>query len=259
MEFIVSELSESIGTITFNNHAKRNALSRRLIEELIATLADFQRDRARVVILRAAKGARVWSAGHDVGELPESGTDPLAYDDPLERAVRAIEQFPAPVIALIEGGVWGGACELALVCDVLIGGPTASFAITPAKIGIPYNSTGLMHYINVLGTGRVKEMLFTGAVIPAERAERMGILNFLVESDELESFTTQIARQITANSPLSIAVIKEQLRLLGRAHPLSPDTFERIQSLRRVVYNSHDYQEGRQAFLEKRAPDFKGA
>jgi len=86
----------------------------------------------------------------------------------------------------------------------------------------------------------------------------VGLLNHLVPSEDLERFTYDMASQITENSPLAIAVIKEQLRLLGDSHPLSPETFERIQGLRRKAYDSADYLEGRQAFLEKRKAVFKG-
>jgi len=101
-------------------------------------------------------------------------------------------------------------------------------------------------------------MFFTAQPIDAERAMQLGILNHLVPAEELEAFTYAMAKQISENSPLAIAVIKEQLRLLGNSHPLSPETFERIQGLRRKAYDSADYLEGKQAFMEKRKPVFKG-
>ena len=109
MEFITVALSEFIGTITLNHDRRRNALGRGLISEVIKALNDLVDQQARVIVLRANKGARVWSAGHDVGELPQPGHDPLSYDDPLEQAIRAIQRCPAPVIAMLEGSVWGGA------------------------------------------------------------------------------------------------------------------------------------------------------
>ena len=169
-----------------------------------------------------------------------------------------MQLFPAPVIAMIEGSVWGGACDLAFVCDLLIGTYSASFAITPAKIGVPYNSSGILHFINMVGVHTAKEMFFTALPMNAQQAKNRGILNHLVPPDELEEFTLFTANQIKENSPLSISVIKEQLRILASAQALSPETFERIQGLRRMVYDSNDYMEGKCAFVEKRKPVFNG-
>ncbi|MBM4302651.1 MAG: methylmalonyl-CoA decarboxylase [Deltaproteobacteria bacterium] len=258
MEFITVALSEFIGTITLNHDRKRNALGRGLIHEVIKALNDLVDQQARVIVLRANKGAKVWSAGHNVSEFPQPGRDPLTYDDPLEQVIRALQRCPAPVIAMLEGGVWGGACELAFVCDILIGTEATSFTLTPARLGIPYNLTGILHVLNKLGMSLAREMFCTAQPVTGERAARLGILNHLAPVAELEDFTYTLAGHIAQNSPISVSVIKEQLQILGNALPLSPEAFERIQALRRLVYNSKDYQEGQKAFLEKRQPVFKG-
>jgi methylmalonyl-CoA decarboxylase len=258
MALILREIRETAGILTFNNEAKHNCLSLALLRELYLDLAKLEEAKVRTVVIRAAPGVKVWSAGLKIDELSESGRDPLVYNDPLDKVLRAVQRFPAPVIAMIEGGVFGGACELAMVCDVLIASHNASFAITPAKIGVPYNVGGITHFLNVVGVHIAKEMFFTAKSMSAERALQIGILNHLVSAEELEPFTLKMARAIAQNSPLSISVIKEQFRILTGSHPLSPGTFERIQGLRRVVYDSYDYQEGRRAFLEKRSPTFQG-
>jgi methylmalonyl-CoA decarboxylase len=130
--------------------------------------------------------------------------------------------------------------------------------MTPAKISVPYNATGILHFIGIMGVNIAKEMFFSAQPLSAERAEKLGILNHLVPVDELEHFTYRLAGCIAKNSPLSINALKEQIRLLANAHPLSPQTFERVQGLRRLVYNSSDYAEGIQAFLGKRPPLFQG-
>lgn len=249
---------DAIGIITLAHPEKRNALSEALVTELIAALAGLEKERTRVIILRAEAGAKVFSAGHDVGELPVGGRDPLGWDDPLRHLVRAIEMHPAPVIAMVEGGVWGGACEVVLACDLVIATREATFAVTPAKLGVPYNVSGMLTFLNSAPYRIVSEMAFTALPITAERAERHGLINAAVTTDKLEAHTMQIARTIADNAPLAIAVMKEQLRILAGAHPMSPQGFERVQGLRRVVYDSADYVEGIRAFKEKRRPRFEG-
>jgi methylmalonyl-CoA decarboxylase len=258
MPLIESKIDGAVGTIILDHPEKRNALSRTLIDAVVETLTKFSNERIRVVVLRARPSVKVWSAGHDVGELPEGGRDPLGWDDPLRYLVRAIEELPAPVIAMIEGGVWGGACEVAFACDLIIAAPSATFAVTPAKLGVPYNVSGMLTFLNACSLRIVKEMAFTAKPITAERAERLGIVNHTVPGEKLEAFTYLLARDIAENAPLSISVMKEQLRMLAGAHPMSPRRFERVQGLRRIVYDSEDYAEGIRAFREKRKPKFTG-
>lgn len=258
MPLIIKSVNEGIGVLTLNNPARRNALSLELCDELVAALEEFKAKRVPVIILRAEKDARVWSAGHDITQLPKVHNDPLAYDSPMEIAFRAIQNYPGPVIAMIQGSVWGGATDLAVTCDMAVGDETATFAITPVKMGLPYNASGIMHFINRVGSNIAKEMFFTAEPVKAERAYHFGILNHLIRSKEIEEFTMGLARTIAGNSPLAVSVIKEQFRILSEAHPISPESFERIQALRRKVYNSGDYEEGIKAFTEKRKPKFKG-
>ena len=258
MELIEVRQEGPVGTIVLNNGRKHNALSHALVTRLIEALQTFRDSDVRVVILRAQPGVKVWSAGHDVGELPEGRRDPLGWDDPLRNLVRTLETHPAPVIAMIEGTVWGGAVETILACDIVIATPESTFAVTPARLGVPYNLSGLMTFMSAGSVRIVKELAFTAAPITAERAERVGMINHVVPLAELESFTHQMAATIAANSPLSISVMKEQLRVLAGAKPVSPRGFEKVQGLRRVVYDSHDYAEGIRAFKEKRAPKYLG-
>ena len=256
--FILSQHTDSIGTLTFNQPAKRNALSEALVEEMITTLSDFQKAEMRVVVLRAASDASVWSSGHDISELPQ-GQDPLPYSDPFERALRAVRTYPAPVIAMVHGSVWGVATDLVLSCDIAIGDETSSFAVTPANIGLAYNTSGLLRFMRRLPLNRVKEMFFTGTPVKAADAAEWGILNHLVPAAELEIFTYNLARLIATKAPLVLTVVKEQLRILTDASPITSDVFERIEALREAVYQSTDYLEGIRAFQEKRPPAFTGS
>jgi len=166
--------------------------------------------------------------------------------------------LPVPVIAMAEGSIWGGACNIAFVCDIVIGTEKTCLAITPAKIGVPYNTSGILQFIDIIGAHTAKEMFFTAEPITAEKALTLGILNHMVPIEELEPLTLKIAGKILSNSPLSIRVIKEQLNILGNALPLSPQTFEHIDMLRKKAGMSKDYKEGLTAFFEKRKPEFRG-
>ncbi len=257
MALIKTEFTDSIATISFDYYAKRNALSLEMVTEILAALDTFKSQHARAVILRSATTEKVWSAGHSVDELPRADIDPLPFDDPLERLLQAVRTFPAPVIAMIHGSVWGGACDLVMNCDLVIGDETAAFAITPAKLGLPYNVSGFLSFMRRLPLVAVKEMFFTADLIGADRAERLNLVNMIVPAAQLEEKTYGMARTIASRSAASIAVAKEALRALVESNPMSPIQFEYVQSLRRNAYFGADYHEGVQAFLEKRAPKFQ--
>jgi methylmalonyl-CoA decarboxylase len=258
MNQILLSYENNIGTITFNNDDKRNALTIQLITELIEALDELEKKKARAVILRAKPGSKVWSAGLYIDELPDTGEDPLSYNHPFERVMRAITAFPAPVIALAEGSIWGGACDLATVCDIIIGTKDTTFAITPARLGVAYNSSGILHVIKVFGFHTAKEMFFTAKPISAEKAERMGALNHLVPAEEIEEFTYKIAKTISYNSPLSVSIAKKQINVIAQSTTLSTSIFELIEELRMQAFNSHDFREGKKAFIEKRHANFTG-
>ncbi len=258
MDMVISSIADRICTITLNNPKKLNSLGKELIDDLADALTNARQNDVRVVIIKAPSGSKVFSAGHDVRELPLNGRDPLTYNDPLRLIVRMIEHYPMPVIAMVEGSVWGGACEFVLSCDMIVAAEDSTFAITPAKLGVPYNMSGVQNLMLSGGMPLCKEMLFTAQPFPVSRLVAAGIVNHAVPRDQLENITMGIAEQIVGNSPLVISLLKEELRLLSTSHNLSPETFERIQSMRRQVYDSHDYHEGIEAFFQKRPAMFQG-
>ena len=257
-DLIYPEIKESIGVAVINDPHKANCLSSSVLHGLLRAFDEFEQQMVRVVIIRAYPGAKIWSAGHDLREIHPDGSDPLPYDESFEQVLHRVITFPAPVIGMIEGSVWGGACDLAMTCDILVGAPTATFAITPAKIGIAYNTAGLNHFVGVLPAHIIKEMLFTANPISAQDAYRLGLLNRLVEADDLEKTTLEICRTIAARAPMVVRLLKMEMQKLAAGKGLSPDEYEEIQSLRRQTYRSKDFKEGMQAFFERRPPAFTG-
>lgn len=248
----------NISEIIISNEEKRNSLSTLLLNEFIDALDQAESTPIRVLIIRAAKGCKVWSSGFNIKELPMPGIDPVPYNHPIEQLIRRLQEVKIPLIAMIEGSVWGGACDIALSCDILIGTSKSSFAITPAKIGVPYNSLGIQRILNRMHPNIAKELFFTAQPMSAERAYELGILNHIVSSESLESFTYEMANTIAANSPLSISVIKKQIEMLSRSKPIAVETLSLIDELRQIAYNSEDYKEGKLAFDEKRTAKFIG-
>ena len=257
MKFIKTEEAGFIGTIVLNNDAKHNSLNLEMLDEIVNALDFFQNKKLRVVVIRSNPGVSVWCAGLRIDQLPDPDKDPVPYEYPLEKVLRKIEQFPGAVIAMIEGSVWGGGCELAFSCDILIGSSRSTFAITPAKLGAPYNPVQVQRVLSLVETNIAKELFFTAEPIKATRALELGILNHIVETYELKKFVYSMGNKIVNNAPLNIALIKKQINALSRSNVSLVNT-NKIKKLVKESYYSNDFQEGKRAFLEKRKPDFKG-
>jgi methylmalonyl-CoA decarboxylase len=257
MKFIKTEIEEYRGTIVLNNDSKHNSLNIEMLDEIAETLNNFNKEKLRAVVIRSNPGVPVWCAGLRIDQLPDPAKDPVPYEYPLEKVLRTIEEFPGAVIAMIEGSVWGGGCELAFACDILIGSPKSTFAITPAKLGAPYNPMQVQRVLNLVETNIARELFFTASPIKAERALELGILNHIIEAQKLEEFTFSMCEKIAANAPLNIVLLKKEINVLSRINVKEAATDE-IKQLIKESYYSEDFSEGRKAFLEKRLPVFKG-
>lgn len=263
------EVMGHVGTITMNNYSHRNALS---VQLCIAIREGIDRCCAagvRVIIIRADPGVRVWSAGHDVREFKRidgssgaqavgSFAEPLSQDDPFCQLLNVIKGLPIPVIGAVQGSVWGGACDLCACCDMLISTPDVSFAITPAKIGLPYHGSGLTHFLGSLPLHVIKYMFFTSSALTAEQAHSYGFVNMVVASEELTERTNELAQLVASRAPLVIAVLKKQLAHLSSTPSLTADAFEELHEMRKKAWSSMDMEEGVRAFFEKRPPVFEG-
>lgn len=257
---IGTEIKDKICFIEMQDAKHLNCLSEELCTEMREALDNAYKNECVGVVIKSQVNHGVWSAGHNIKELPTDGHDPLAYNVAMEKLLRKVQDLPIPVIAYVEGTVWGGACDLCLSCDMIVAVDTATFAITPAKIGIPYNASGIMHFINQLGINKAREMFFTGMPIQAADALNVGLLNAIAPIEELPQLLEErFLNPLRRNSVLSISAIKRQFRILSRAATvISSESFEKINSFRDKVYRGADYAEGINAFLEKRSPQYTG-
>ncbi|MBQ3930079.1 MAG: methylmalonyl-CoA decarboxylase [Paludibacteraceae bacterium] len=257
---IGTEIKDKICFIEMQDAKHLNCLSEELCTEMREALDNAYKNECVGVVIKSQINHGVWSAGHNIKELPTDGHDPLAYNVAMEKLLRKVQDLPIPVIAYVEGTVWGGACDLCLSCDMIVAVDTATFAITPAKIGIPYNASGIMHFINQLGINKAREMFFTGMPIQAADALNVGLLNAIAPIEELPQLLEErFLNPLRRNSVLSISAIKRQFRILSRAATvISSESFEKINSFRDKVYRGADYAEGINAFLEKRSPQYTG-
>src|SRR3954471_1528817 len=243
-------------TITLNRPDKRNALSLELMQELIAVLERLGADaRVRAIVLEGAGPA--FSAGHDLGEMV--GRDAGFYQrlfDTCTQLMEAIRAVPQPVIARVEGIATAAGCQLVAACDLAIAADDARFATPGVKIGL-FCSTPMVPLSRAVGRKRALEMLLTGRPIDAATAVDWGLVNRSVPAAELDGAVADLVEAIAGSSPLTVAIGKEayyaQIELdEHRAYALTK-TVMSMNSL------AADAQEGICAFLEKRAPEWRGA
>lgn len=258
-----------VATLTLCNDAKRNALSTEACHAIQGGLEESCHAGVRVIILRAKPGSKVFCAGHDVrdflrtdGSAAKTGSgsflDPLASNDPFVKLLEKIRELPVPVIGCVEGSVWGGATDLCACCDVLIGTPDVTFAITPAKLGLPYHASGMAHFSGVLPVHVIKWMFMSGSVLSADEALRHGFLNEVVPPEQLTERAEMMASIIASRAPLVVGFMKRTVNQLCSAPALSAALFEDLHEMRETAFRSEDMQEGVRAFFERREPMFQG-
>ncbi|MCS6850044.1 MAG: enoyl-CoA hydratase [Gemmataceae bacterium] len=248
---VLADREVPLAILTLNNSARRNALSRAVLEELRDRLNGLASDRAvRVVILRAT--GPVFSSGHDLNELVGATADEAASLFRLcTEVMEAIRQLPQPVIAEVQGMATAAGCQLVASCDLVVAAEVAQFATPGVKIGL-FCTTPAVALCRVVPSRKALEMLLTGAPISAVEAERLGLVNRVVPGDRLAEETRRLARQIAAASGYTLMLGK---RAFYQQLPLDrPAAYALAQAV--MVENSQapDAQEGMKAFLEKRPP-----
>jgi enoyl-CoA hydratase/carnithine racemase len=259
-ELIIEE-KNSICTITINRPEKRNSLTPDILFQMGLELERLKNEgKTRCVVIRGS-GDKAFSSGYDISAIGKIKDDMMMdYKDnhPLIVASRAIEHFPYPVIAMINGHAFGGGLDLAVTCDLRISVDSALFGMPPVKLGVIYPYSGIRKFLNLIGLGYTKELFLTGRNIDAQRAEKIGLVNYVLPKSELEDFTYKIAYEISENAPLSMSTMKEMINAWQRNQLMNIDDEKLVKEMILRVQESEDYKEGQRAFSEKRKPRFQG-
>lgn len=258
-ERMLAHQEGAIGWITFNQPARRNAVSLDMWEALHQVVAAYAVDpEVRVIVLKGA-GDKAFVSGADISEFEDkrSTTRTISdYDAVAHTASQALREVNKPTIAMIHGYCVGAGVALALCCDLRIAAEGSSFAVPAAKLGLGYEFDGVRRLVDVVGPSFAREIFYTARQFSAEEAAGMGLVNRVVALPALETFVRDYAAGIAANAPLTVASIKT---LVGEA--LKDESQRDVALCKEVVarcFASADYVEGRQAFMEKRKPKFTG-
>ena len=249
--------ADHVARLTIDNPDKRNALDHEILDAFAATLPGLE---ARCLIVTAA--GPVFSAGYDIGNLPSeefANRAEALVAHPFHAAIEALEAFPYPSVAALNGHAIGGGLELALSCDLRVASEDAKMGMPPARLGLVYSHTGLRKFVDAIGVPRTKELFFTARNVSARTALQWGLVNEVAAPDELAERGVAYAGQIAALAPLSLAGNKRTLReLLAAEGELDLETERELVALREACFHSEDFFEGVRAFAEKRAPRWHG-
>lgn len=257
---LLSTHADGVGEIIFNQPEKRNAISIAMWQALGEALDRFAADPEVRVVVIAGAGEKAFASGADISEFAKRRADASAQEEYQRetRAARAkLALFPKPLIARIRGYCLGGGLGVALKADLRIAASDASFGIPAARLGLAYGFEAVQSLVALVGPANARMILFTGARIDAAEALRIGLVNRVVAPAALEAEVAHLARTLAHNAPLSIAAAK--LAIAAALEDPEARDLEALADLQRRCFNSHDYREGRTAFMEKREPQFLGS
>ena len=254
-ETLLTETRGGMGVVTVNRPEVRNALNRRVLEEMRAVLDGFRGDDAVGAVVFTGAGDQAFVAGADIGELEERTLlDGLTAR--MQRLYDEVEGFEKPTIAAVNGYALGGGCELAMACDIRIAAQNARFGLPETSLAILPAAGGTQRLARLVGKGRAIEMILTGRVVDAEEAQAIGLVSRVVPQARLLDAARETAEGILSKGPLAVRLAKLAVQSGFETDQRTGLVVERLAQT--VLYASEDKKEGTSAFLEKREPDFKG-
>ena len=254
---LVFEVEDGIGRITFNRPQARNAFTFAMYERLAAICEEANGDHAiKVLVLRGA-GDKAFAAGTDINQFRDFRTpqDAIAYENRIDRVLSTLEQCRVPTIAAINGFCTGGGAGIAAACDLRIGTKSAQIGFPVARtLGNCLSMSNVSRLIALIGAARVKDLIFTARLVDATEAAHVGLLGEVVEDGAaLDRRADEVARLLASHAPLTLNATKQAVARLQKR--LAQDEGE---DLIRMCYTSQDFREGLDAFLNKRAPQWRG-
>jgi enoyl-CoA hydratase len=253
---ILIETSDRISTLTINRPDKRNALNQATRDEILHAFDSLQSATDCRVLIVTGAGDKAFIAGADISEF--DGRTALTQREAMKglRVFTAVEEFPKPVIAMINGFCLGGGLEFALACDMRIAADTAKLGQPEINLGIIPGGGGTQRLTRLVGEGKSMELILTGDLIDATEAKAIGLVNDVVPASQLLERVRILAARIAEKSPIALRMAKEAVKTAARMN--LREGLDRETDLFSLTFASEDKNEGVRAFLEKRKPDFKG-
>jgi enoyl-CoA hydratase len=247
---------DGIAVITVNRPDKLNALNADIVKRLDGVLREVASDDTIRAVIVTGAGEKAFVAGADIAELARMGpVDGVQVSRAGQDTFRFLERMPKPVIAAVNGFALGGGLELALACHIRVASSNAKFGLPEVKLGIIPGYGGTVRLPRLVGRGRALELMLSGDMIDAAEAHRIGLVNRVEEPTALLGSARDLARRITANGPIAIALA---LEAVDRGMSTSIDDAQILESnLFGLLASTEDMREGMQAFLEKRKPVFR--
>lgn len=257
---LIATKQGSVCTVIINNPQKKNALTPECFFDIVQTFDDLSLDKSIKVVILRGSGQDAFSAGSDISSIPTKGDSVKTTESQSDysHAIEAIQRFPFPVIAMLYGFTLGAGCILAMGCDIRLASKNVKMGIPTSRMGLLTDYRVFKRFLTVLGHSTALEIFLTGKQYEGHECVTMGLVNHLVENNQLESYTYSLAEEIIQCAPLSLQGSKYILNRIAENPYPSPKDLETFAYLSNQANTSDDHEEAKRAFKEKRKPRFVG-